>query len=361
VKTIHLVYPHGSRVSCPDAIGRNLAIRLRPDYDVRLYDWNVSTTIIPRPNDILIGHPHPYPWTCFRRSLKQRGWRRILMLSPYTHGHDGQVAFLDPIIGQCNRYLTITGNYWFSTVASSNFAHWLPKMTHLDLAVDRRDFPPVKTQFNAPGRRRFVYIGTSLFYKNVGYLSQIAQRLKDETEIGWIGRGDSIAGLKPLGFLDFGTERGREAIAQYDFLLTVGNADPNPTTILEAMAWGLIPVCTPQSGYINYPGIINVPLNDADKAAAVLRNLQVQPAHELKILQSANWDLLDTHFNWDRFAQQVIDAIEATDSPALGNERWQHKLMLQWAAASSPHSYLRPEKVARFVRKKLSHLCFTLR
>jgi glycosyltransferase involved in cell wall biosynthesis len=362
MKTVHLVYPHGSRVSCPDAIGRNLAIRLRERYHVNLYEWHDRRVIVPGSDDVLLGHPHPYPWTCFRRSLKQPGWQRILIMSPYTHGMDGQVAFIDPLIPLSDRYLAITGNYWFSTVGSSSFAHWLPKMVHLDLAVDRNDFPRVKTRFNPPGRRSFVYIGNSLFYKNVGYLSQIAELMKGESEIAWIGQeGPGIPGLKRLGFLDFNSAHAKEVISQFDFLLTVGNADANPTTIIEAMAWGLIPVCTPQSGYSGYSSIVNVPLNEAPGAVAVLRDLQRRPNQELEGLQQKNWDLLDSHFNWDRFSQQVIGAIERADSPDLGHESWQRKWALRWAAASSPHSYLRPDRAARFIKKKLSHLAYTVR
>jgi len=361
MKTIHLVYPHGPRISCPDAIGRNLAIRLGERYKVKLYDWTDWRTIVPATDDVLVGHPHPNPWTCFRRSLKRRGWRRIIMMSPYNHD-ESQMAFIDPLISLSDRYLAITGNYWFSSIASSRFAHWLPKMIHVDLAVDRNDFPVLKRRFNKTGQRRFIYIGGCLSCKNVGYLSQIANLLKTETEIAWAGPGRTgIPALRRLGFLDFSTVAGKEIVAQYDFLLTVGRADANPATILEAMAWGLIPVCTPQSGYIGYPGIVNVPLDDADGAAAILGKLQSEPEDELDRLQKVNWQLLDSQFTWDRFARQLIDAIESDSSPCLRTETWQRKVELRWAALRSPHSALRPLNAARFARNRFSNIGFTKR
>ena len=66
-----------------------------------------------------------------------------------------------------------------------------------------------------------------------------------------------------LGFMDFSQPEARAAVAGYDFMITVGAMDDNPTTILESMAWGLIPAVTMQSGYENRAGIVNVPLNDA--------------------------------------------------------------------------------------------------
>jgi glycosyltransferase involved in cell wall biosynthesis len=355
MKTVHLVYPHGSRVSCPDAIGRNLARRLRDRYNVKLYDWTDRQLIVPGADDVLIGHAHPLPWTCFRRSFKDAAWRRVILMEPYHHGDDVQVAFIDPIIPYVDLFLAITGNYWFSTIASSGFAHWLPKMVHLDLAVDGNDFPPLKQRFNPPRRRRFVYIGSCVAGKNVDYLSEIADRAGADIEIAWIGSGPRpIRDVKALGFVDFGTESARRLIAEYDFLLTVGKADANPATILEAMAWGLIPVCTKQSGYAGYPGIINVPLADPAAAVSVLKDLEQRPDGELQRLQRSNWEALQGHFSWDRFARQVIDAIETDNSPALAREAWRRKWALRLAAAASKQSPLRPRNLARLAHQILT-------
>src|ERR1035437_10468265 len=91
-------------------------------------------------------------------------------------------------------------------------------------------------------------------------------------------------------------------------MLTVGKADANPTTILEAMAWGLIPICTPTSGYQGIRNIPNVPRDDAPAAAAILRHLLAADESELVAMQSENWRQLDEHYTWDRFAAQVIAA-----------------------------------------------------
>jgi glycosyltransferase involved in cell wall biosynthesis len=341
--TIHLVYPHGSRISCPDAIGRNVAERLRARYNVRLYDWDDPCAISPGDDDVLLGHPNPAPWSCFRLSMARPGWRKVIAMSPYTHGDIEQVAFLDPIIARVERYLAITGNYWYTSIGQSALAHWRPKMTHLDLAIDRADFPTVKRTFNPPGTRRFVYIGHSGWYKNVAYLSAIARELPG-MDFAWIGKGRApIAGLTSLGFQDFRNAAARELVASYDFMLTVGRADANPTTILEAMAWGLIPVCTPQSGYIGYPGIINVPLDNPQRAAARLRLLQGLPDATLRRLQQGNWALLDQHFTWDRFAGQVVEAIEAPDLAATVQAPPGRQLRLLWMSLTSPYSLLRPQ------------------
>ena len=332
---VHFVYSFGSSISCPEAIGRNVAERLRTRYEVLEYHWAGFQKIEPGPDDVLLGHACPVPLTTFRRSCRAKGWKRVLLMSPHCHGDDHQPAFNSHVMPYCDLYLAITGNYWFDRVGQSGFAHWRPKMRHIDLAVDKKDFPPVKRGFNPPGARKFVYIGRDAWYKNVEYLSEIAQAAG--MEIGWIGSGEDYAGLKKLGQMNFTSAEAKQTISEYDFLLTVGKADGNPTTILEAMAWGLIPVCTPQSGYEKYRSILNIPLGDVAGGVKLLRELQNMPERTLCELQQTNWRLVDEHFNWDRIAQEVIDAIEDTSSPKLGEVTLKRRLEILWAEVNSPY------------------------
>ncbi len=332
---VHLVYPHGNRVSTPDAIGRNLGERLEKIYNVHYYDWDEFSIIKPGPNDILIGHACPIPYTIFRRSCQQAGWKRKLLLSPHCHGDDHQPAFNEHVIHNCHLYLAITGCYWFNDIKNSGFSHWLPKMRHLDLAIDRKDFPVIKTSFNKQGKRKVVYIGKNVWYKNIPYIIEIARNLPD-MEFAWMGSDEILPGLKPLGWHDLGIAKSRDLLGAYDFMITVGNADGNPTTILEAMAWGLIPVCTPQSGYVGYPSIVNIPLNNVNEAVRTLHYLQDIDENRLLEMQNANWRMLDEHFNWDRFASQVIDAIESDEDPLLYPCSLKRKLEILWAELTNP-------------------------
>jgi glycosyltransferase involved in cell wall biosynthesis len=352
--TIHFIYPHGSLISCPQAIGRNVAARLRLRYgEVRQYDWDEIRTIRPRPGDILIGHPHPYPWTIFRLSARQPGWRRVVAMAPYNHGTPAQLAYADPVVERCDAFLAITGNYWFRRVESSPFRHWRKKMIHLDLAVDRVDFPRIKGRFAAPGLRRIVYIGHSGWTKNVGYLTQIARELP-EAEISWIGKGTrEIPRLRRLGPQDFQTEQARALLSGFDFMLTVGRSDANPATILESMAWGLIPVATAQSGYEGYRGIVNVPLDDPPGAAAVLRGLLGAPESELEAFRRDNDVLLENHFNWERVASQVVHAIEDEPAHTPWRQSAASRSHLCLAALFSPYSFLYPRSAVR----ELHRLC----
>jgi hypothetical protein len=339
VTRVHFVYPHGKSISCPDAIGRNVAHRLKQHFEVIQYEWDDTKVIEPGDGDVLLGHPHPAPWTVFRRSARRPGWRRIIMMSPYAND-PRQVAFVDPFLSRCDLYLAITGNFWFESINSSPFSHWEPKMVHMDLAVDRRDFPPLKTEFSPPHFRRFLYIGHDRWYKNVRYLEQLAQMT--HSSISWMGSGRTrIKGVSMLGHQDFASESARRLVASHDFVLTVGRADANPTTLLEGMAWGLVPVCTPTSGYAGYQSIVNIPLDDPQGAVRVFERLQCIPEEVLIGMQTANWRALDAHFNWDRFAWQVREAIDSRVSPPMLREGTGRKAGLQVAAIVSPLSMLR--------------------
>jgi hypothetical protein len=358
-KRIHLVYPHGARVSAPDSIGRHLGTRLAKMYEVVYHDWDERGVLQPEPGDVLLGHAHPEPGTIFRRSARQPGWTRVLMLGPYHHGDLRHVAFVDSIIPDCDLFLAITGPYWFNSVAHSSCSHWHPKMVHMDMAVDRNDFPPLKQGFGERGRRRFVYIGNTAHMKNTPYLTQISRRMQG-VEFSWIGPGTTdIPGFVRLGFLDFKDAGARATLSGFDFLLTVGDADANPTTILEAMAWGIVPVCTPQSGYVGIPSITNVPLDDADAAAAMLARLNELPGEALLDLQAANWRLLDAHYNWERFANQVIAAVESSWSPPLGRESLGRRILFAGYAQLSPYRPLgaalgRVRKLGRTLSRNLA-------
>ncbi len=311
---IHLIYPHRDRISAPDVIGRTLLDQLGHNHDICAHDFDRTYRIDPAPGDVLIGHAHPVSHTIFRRSVRQPGWARRILLEPFNADWR-QVGFIDDVIDQCDLFLAITGRYWFQHTAGPT-ARWKPKMVHVDLAVDQAQFPLLRTAVEKRGHRRFLYIGNDHPGKNLPYLDAIAAAWQHGT-IDWAGRGKPLRHVTSLGFVDFSTRAGRELVSTYDFLITVGRADANPTTVLEAMSWGLVPICTPTSGYVDEPAIINVPLDDVPRACAILDRLQNAEPAEIHALRHAARTRLDTHFRWDRLVEQVRSAIESDASPAL--------------------------------------------
>lgn len=346
---VHFVYPYGAAISCPDAIGRKVAEGLGETYEVIQYDWTETKVIDPDPGDVLLGHAHPAPWTIFRRSMARGKWKRVIMLQPYHHGDMVQMAWADRVVARADLFLAIMGRHWANSVDGSPFRHWAPKMVHVDLAVDRADYPVLKKRFGPAGSRRFLYVGHDGWQKNLEYLAAVARSIGQN--ISWIGPGRAEhPGLVRLGAQDFSQERSRRLVADHDFLVIASLADANPAVVLEAMAWGLVPVCTPESGYSGYEGIVNISATDKDAAAGTLAALQHAEDQRLEEIQRANWGLLDQHFHWARFVDQVRQAIEGIESPPIAQPSLSRRGRLLLAEISSPYFFLRPRQLAASLR-----------
>ena len=355
IKRVHLVYPVGNKISTPDTIGRHLHLALEKHYQVTTYNYDEIKIIQPGNSDILIGHWHPNPLTIFRMSAQKKGWKRVLALAPFCpHPTGWHNAFGNKIIKNCDRFLAITGNAWMNRLKDSPFHHWEPKIVHLDLAVDRVDFPFIKKNFNPAGKRRFLYIGHTAWCKNISFLENLAKELP-ETDFAWMGGNQSLKKIKGLGKFDFSEQEAKNLIQDYDFFLTVGTADANPTTILEAMAWGLIPVCSVQSGYEGFSGIQNISIDLIEDAVATIKNLQSVPEEQLRLWQHENLECLDGHFNWERFCSQVLDEIESKYSPDLAEITPNKHFFLNAAAQEAPNYWGRPVNLYRFIKTNLKY------
>jgi glycosyltransferase involved in cell wall biosynthesis len=345
--TVHLVYPASDAIKTPFAIGRELAQRIERRYPVQLHDHRARYAITPEEGDVLVGHPTWEPETVFNASVIKPGWRRKLCLHPFAPGDPNQVAHLDTILPYCDQFLAITGPFWYQELSATACRHFAPKTVHIDLAVNRCHFPPVKTSFNPPGKRKFLYIGNHPWYKNMPYLDELAARLP-QYEFTWIGSEKKrYSHLHQLGKRDFSDPEAQKLAADFDFLITVGRADANPTTILEVMAWGLIPVCTPQSGYEGIEGIVNIPLDNPETACNILTSLQEKDDATLKNWQILNWENLDLHYNWDRFTDQILAVIESNASPQMAPRRPKDALVLAMYRLISPNSRWRLSKLKR--------------
>jgi glycosyltransferase involved in cell wall biosynthesis len=319
MSTLHLIYAVGDGIRTPGAITRELACRLSKHYEVKVHDWADKGIIKPDSGDILLGHPHPDGNTIFRRSFSQCGWGKRIVMLPFRHApYYGDIAWWDPLICKADCFIAICAPYWTDTMAQSWTAHWAYKTIQLDLAVNREHYPLVKTRFNPPGKRKFLFIGWVARYKGFDYFEEIV-RANSQLSFGWIGPGDNAVecpGLEKHGYRDFSLRENMDLVKTYDFLLTCGRSDPNPTTILEATSWGLVPICTPQSGYYKQDWIINIPLDNVAAASAILRDLNTVPEEVLRQFQERGQTALSSHYTWRRFAAQVRDCIEKP-SPSI--------------------------------------------
>jgi glycosyltransferase involved in cell wall biosynthesis len=310
--TIHFIYAKGNRISTPNAITNEVYKRLLKLYKVKLYNLDEQMTIYPEKGDILLGHANEWKKTIFKQSMKIQGWGKVIMMSPYHHNIPKYFAILDNCYEFVDVYLAITGKYWFDTMKYSLFSHWYPISRIMNLAVNRGHFPFVKTVFTGLGQRKFLYIGSKSRGKGTDYLLKLI-KANPNINFGWIGYGmlPAYKNLLQHGVLDTTLDETRDIIKTYDYLITTGRSDANPTTILEAAAWGLIPVCTKESGYYEDNWIFNIPLNDINGASERLSFLNNLPEEKLVIMQKNASKVLDEKYNWDVFTDNIISAIES--------------------------------------------------
>ena len=84
----HIIYAtdHTAKRT-PYTIGNRLTkIFSENGYTIRTYDWGDKGIIKPiSSEDILIGHPHPFPGTIFRSSVKRSGWHKKILMCPYSN------------------------------------------------------------------------------------------------------------------------------------------------------------------------------------------------------------------------------------------------------------------------------------
>ena len=225
---------------------------------------------------------------------------------PLHHALAEMNSPVDPFVPEMDRILGIMGPYWFDTWEQSALADWKPKMVRLDMAIDSRFFPRVKNRFNPPGKRKFLFIGHRLPCKGTHLLSLLFERAKAQQCV-WVGGQPNIfrnLDVRPGGAL---TPAVMAPIAgECDFFITMGVSDANPTTILEAMAWGFPVCCTPQSGYYNMPEIIELSTTDMRHNLDVLNWLQ--GVSEEWLIEHANRArrTVEERYTWSRFTDTVM-------------------------------------------------------
>lgn len=297
---IHFIYPHKNRIRTPDIIGIKIFEYLRQRYKIKIYDWDLFKKIYPRKGDILIGHLHPNPLTIMQRSFYSKNWEKRIIIQPFN-GDKFTNSFLNSFVRDCDLFITICGKYWYDSIKLSPlFKHWSSKCVQLDLAVDTGNFPFVKKFFNSKNERRFLYIGNDNPLKNLKFLNKLSHKIPNNVD--WVGSGCfNYKYLNSIGYLDFSDKSNQKFLEGYDFLISLGTHDANPTTVLEAIAWGIIPITSKTSGYTDDDGVIIIDITDINKATNQILNILNMGDYELLKKQHKNLKTIKSKFTWDVF------------------------------------------------------------
>jgi len=276
-----------------------------------------------KPNDLFIGHPI-FPFSpgiigVTELSIDQKPRPKVFaLISPLhcnvkiesSHINKGYLDAIDRLLPKVDILFAIMGPYWWDQWDSSPYAHWKSKMVRLDMAIDIKNFPRVKKQFNPKGKRGYLYIGRNDPMKGIDLLNKLLSQVGDVPK-GWIGSGLDIPGVPRISIPRPLTPTFMSKVAEcFDFFITTGIADPNPTTILESMAWGFPVICTRQSGYYATSFRSEVFFDNFKESLATLKALQF--ADEDKLLKMANEarTFVEKEYTWDRFVMTIFQKLK---------------------------------------------------
>lgn len=310
-------YRHGwlpglpNPLPAPGSITVNLYRYLQRRIPTVLYDLAEKGEIRLKEDDILLGHPHPNPQTIVQQTLhRSHKCKCKALIFPIHYGIASINEFTLPLIEQADIVFGIMGPYWYDNLENSFFAPWKHKIIRVDMAVDATEYPLVKRHFNPPGRRGYLYIGSNRPEKGCEILNRTMAKLSNFPK-GWIGGGPDIPNVPRIATHAHLTPEFMSSLAtEYDFFINTSVSDANPTTILEAMAWGFPVACTPQSGYYKIPSIITLDTTDIEANVKALLELQYAPEEYLLQLSVTNRRLVETHYTWERFCTTVWQGLE---------------------------------------------------
>jgi len=277
---------------------------------VRYYDWADRRLPELGPDDLLVGHPNYDPDTVIQRGFREGRCRAKILLFPLHTGLPEYNLPFDHLVHQADRVLSITGPHWYNTLHLTRFAAWKPKIVRLDMAVRAEHFPRFKHGFNPPGKRRLLFLGAARPEKNLEQLEGLL-RARPDWGLDWYGGYPE----HPLSYLpnvtvhpwcDMTDQTAREAAGRCDILVSTSRSDANPTTLLEAVCWGLVPACTRQSGYDGSEGLFDIlPLDDVPGTIEVLERLQREPEPALLERMRLARRVVEVRYNWGRFGDTV--------------------------------------------------------
>jgi glycosyltransferase involved in cell wall biosynthesis len=215
---------------------------------------------------------------------------------------------------KADKIFSICGPYWYDTIEQSSFAFWKPKMVRLDMAVDGNIFPFCKEKFNPVGKRRLLYMGSAMGMKNVGQIANIMSILRD-TELHWYG-GDGnhplakLPNVKTVGWVEMNKETGKKIANDCDIMINTSTSDANPTTLLEARAWGLVTACSRESGYYNDQYFTNISATDPKEAVRQLMPLLNAPSEVLMERAKDSRKEIETRYSWDVFCNKIWQGLQ---------------------------------------------------
>lgn len=294
-------------------LGRFLRDRAQErGWQFRYVNLDDTSPVTIHKEDIVIGHVWFNESSFMQQALKQ-DCRLKICIQPYTHHMVGDEALpmLYDMFDRADHLMLNTGPYWWDTMPDSPFAEWQDKAVRLDNCVNAAHNPYQKHTWNPKGQRGLMCVGYDNPVKGIDRVAELAR--VGGYRLGVFGNMNPIhhvAQCTMYGGTHFTPDNVAWICRDYDFFVSMGRFDANPTTLNETACWGLLGACTTGSGY--WPDQPFIELRDD-----LLFNLeqvdrmQQTDESELTARSLRMRELMERDYNWQDWLNRVWGQIEA--------------------------------------------------
>ena len=233
-------------------------------------------------------------------------------------------------------------------------------MNHVNCGINRNSYKFLKKKFNEIGKRKILFIGNDYQYnnyaKNIQFLHSISKKFKNNI-FGSMGNV-KFNNMINYGWMNFDSEYSRKKLLDYDFLIQTSKNDANPSTILEAMSWGLIPIATKQCGYHNEEGIINIPLNRVNDTVKIIKKLLHINPNNLFHIQKINIKALNERYNWKIYRDTIKKIVLSPNKKKRNYNNYylnkKQKNLFNKYEKNSPNYYLKINMILILIKANIS-------
>ena len=313
-----LFIPWRSPVRAPHSISYNLLHAFKKYGKVKFYSLYEDTICDLKDDDILIGVPtqdhSKIPWekpdysTVYIRTLqKYPDHKNLYVLIPYSN-EPQYLLWANEIIEKYGKNLNLAllgGKIWFDDWNQSPWKNYnIKNRIRVDMGINPKDYPLVKKWFNPKGKRGYLYVGHTSWYKNTAQLEKIAE-LMPGFEFGHVG-GGTIKGWKKIAdFADLNEKFMTDIAKKYDFFVNVSR-DAQVTTVLEQTCFGLVIACTPESGYL-CPSFIPLSTDNTNYNVKTLKELQETEEAVLLATVQKSKEYIEKNHSWKQFSETITN------------------------------------------------------
>lgn len=265
-------------------------------------------------NDVVVGHLWHTPNSFMRQALAQQACP-VFSLQPYSNCmvSQGDVDEYAALFDRATHCFWITGRAWWIAMERCDFAPLKAKSTRLDMAVNAALHPYSKTAWSRVGRRGFLAIGADIPAKGLDRIAELAQTAG--IRLGYFGnaspeRFQHVAQFKHYGGVEFKPDVIGAICREYDFFLTLGRCDANPTTLLETACWGLIGACNSASGYVPNEPFLELRGDDLVFNWEQVDRLNLMDEYDLRQRSTQMRALMEQEYTWNRFTSTLWEGIQ---------------------------------------------------